>query len=257
MNTHSIRLTILFIIFLISEVLYSQPRTIHVLVALCDNENQGIVPVPKKIGNGQDPVNNLYWGCGFGVKTFIKKQPEWILLSQENNPSDCIYERLIFKHRDSLIYLIADAYNGAKIRETTIDFLDYASGTKGVIVGVKGLNLWAGGKSDLICYVGHDGLMDFTLDNFPEMKDTDKREVIILACASRSYFYKAIKKTGAYPLVWTTNLMCPEAYTLDAAVDSWINKDTPADTREKVAQAYNQYQKCGISGARNLFTTGF
>lgn len=36
-------------------------RTIHVFVALCDNVNQGIVHVPEKIGNGQDPKSNLYW----------------------------------------------------------------------------------------------------------------------------------------------------------------------------------------------------
>lgn len=35
-------------------------KTIHVLVALCDNKYQGIVPVPEKIGNGQDPDQNLY-----------------------------------------------------------------------------------------------------------------------------------------------------------------------------------------------------
>ena len=37
-------------------------RSIHVLVALCDNINQGIVPVPPQLGDGQDPRNNLYWG---------------------------------------------------------------------------------------------------------------------------------------------------------------------------------------------------
>ena len=29
-------------------------KTAHILVALCDNKYQGIVPVPTKIGNGQD-----------------------------------------------------------------------------------------------------------------------------------------------------------------------------------------------------------
>lgn len=38
------------------------PRIIHVFVALADNVNQGIVPVPAKLGNGEDPVHNLYWG---------------------------------------------------------------------------------------------------------------------------------------------------------------------------------------------------
>jgi len=36
-------------------------KTIHVFVALCDNVNQGIVPVSAKLGNGQDIKGNLYW----------------------------------------------------------------------------------------------------------------------------------------------------------------------------------------------------
>ncbi|WP_176700834.1 hypothetical protein [Gilliamella sp. Fer4-1] len=40
----------------------AKAKVIHVLVALCDNKYQKIVPVPKAIGNGQDPKSNLYWG---------------------------------------------------------------------------------------------------------------------------------------------------------------------------------------------------
>lgn len=58
-------------------------KTIHVYVALCDNKYQGIVPVPKAIGNGQDPDNNLYWGCGYGIRTYFKKSTEWKLLKKE------------------------------------------------------------------------------------------------------------------------------------------------------------------------------
>ncbi len=251
------RFIFLFLLISISISGYSQPRYIHVLVALCDNDNQGIVPVPRKIGNGQDPANNLYWGCGFGVKTFFKKQAEWKLIKQINDPEQDIYERLIFKHKEKPVYLVADAYNGAAIKQTTIDLLNYAAGRNKLILEVDSLKLKAGGNADLIAYVGHDGLMDFSLDNYPSQLDQKKREVIILACASRNYFYKPISKTGAFPLLWTTNLMCPEAYTLDAAIDSWIQNDLPATTREKAAQVYNQYQKCGIKGARNLFATGF
>src|SRR5688572_22804615 len=32
-----------------------EAQVIHIFVALCDNKYQGIVPVPAKIGNGQDP----------------------------------------------------------------------------------------------------------------------------------------------------------------------------------------------------------
>ena len=236
---------------------FNQARYIHVLVALCDNKNQGIVPVPQKIGNGQDPANNLYWGCGFGVKTFIKKQSDWKFIKQINNPTNSIYERVIFKHKDSLIYLVADAYNGAKIKQTVTDLLNYASGKDKIEITVDSVKIKAGGGANLICYVGHDGLMDFTLEAYPSQSDKLKRDIVLLACASKNYFYTYIKKSGANPIIWTTNLMCPEAYTLDAVIDSWIISDTPDKTREKAAQTYNQYQKCGIKGARNLIVTGF
>ncbi len=54
----------------------SETNTIHIIVALCDNKYQGIVPVPKTIGNGQDPKNNLYWGTAYGIKTYFKRSSE-------------------------------------------------------------------------------------------------------------------------------------------------------------------------------------
>lgn len=242
---------------LLSFTSFSKPRVIHVLVALCDNEHQGIVPVPPKIGNGTDAPNNLYWGCGYGFKTFFKKQPEWKLLKQIANPQSDIIERLIFKHKDSAIYLVADAYNGAYIRNTTSDLLNYAAGKQKFSIKLDSITINCGGHADLICYIGHDGLMDFQLENYPTRADNTKREVIILACASKNYFSAHVQQTGAHPLLWTTHLMCPEAYTLDAAIDSWV-KHEPADkAREAAANAYNQYQKCGIKGARNLLVTGY
>lgn len=235
----------------------AQPKYIHVIVSLCDNKNQGIVKVPKAIGNGQDPSSNLYWGCAFGVKTFFKKQKEWELIKQINNPKKQVLERIIFKHRDSTIYLIADAYDGSKIKDATIDFLNYSAGIENVLVEADSLKLLVGANSDLICYVGHNGLMDFSLDNYPSAVDKKKREVVILACGSRNYFYNHIKKAGAYPLLWTSNLMCPEAYTLDAVIDSWIAKDNYEMTRNKAAQAYSDYQKCGLNASKNLLRTGY
>src|SRR5256885_8961765 len=41
------------------HIAQSQPRTVHVFVALADNKNQGIVPVAAILGNGEDPQHNL------------------------------------------------------------------------------------------------------------------------------------------------------------------------------------------------------
>src|SRR6187399_136986 len=82
-------------------------KTIHVFVALCDNKYQGIVPVPAKIGNGQDAATNLYWGAAFGVKTFFNKSSEWKLIEIKKTPAENILERILFKHETKNIYLLA------------------------------------------------------------------------------------------------------------------------------------------------------
>jgi hypothetical protein len=50
----------------------AKPRTIHVFVALADNDHQGIVPVARVLENGDDPEHNLYWGSAYGVKAFSR-----------------------------------------------------------------------------------------------------------------------------------------------------------------------------------------
>lgn len=233
-------------------------RTIHVFVALCDNVNQGIVPVPARIGNGQDPKNNLYWGAGYGVKNFFyRKSSDWTLIKCVQNPKDKILERCIFKHSSTNTYLLADAYDGAEIKQTTIDLLKASAGDFEEVIEIDTLKVGFGGYSDLIAYTGHDGLMDFTLDEFPKQKNEQHRDVIILACYSRDFFTESLKITGAYPLVWTTHLMAPEAYTLKAAIDGWIKNESNEEIRMRAVNAYNNYQKCGLRGAKNLLVTGW
>lgn len=76
-----------------------QTKTIHVFVSLCDNVNQGIVPVPKALGNGKDTKNNLYWGAAFGMKSYFKnKTTDWNLVNSIKTENPIILERLLFKH---------------------------------------------------------------------------------------------------------------------------------------------------------------
>jgi hypothetical protein len=79
------------------------------------------------------------------------------------------------------------------------------------------------------------------------------RAAIVLACVSKDYFQKPLFASGAHPLLLTTQLMAPEAYTLDGAIRAWFSGTSEASVREAAAQAYNRYQKCGIKGARSLF----
>lgn len=245
-------------ILLISITAFAQSKTIHVFVALCDNVNQGIVPVPAKIGNGQDPFHNLYWGAGYGVKNFFKvKTKDWKFLKVIPSNDPVILERILFKHATKDIYMLADAYDGAKIKSCVEDFLKSSNGQNPIQIPYESTKLSFGGDSALIAYVGHDGLMDFDVNVSYRDSVSKTKDVIILACYSKNFFSPEIVKAKANPILWTTHLMAPEAYTLKAAIDGWLLNESGKSIDERAAQVYNQYQKCGIRGARNLFTTGF
>jgi hypothetical protein len=238
-------------------------RTIHVFVALADNQHQGIVPVAATLGNGEDAERNLYWGSAYGVKTFFSRSPEWERLACVKKPKAEILERCIFKYRAASVFLIADAYRGIEIKQAILDFLDSAAGggADAIPVGANTLrptwSLPTHGERTVLVYIGHDGLMDFQLPHYPQQKDVAHREAIVLACASKQFFGDAVRASGAYPLLWTTGLMAPEAYTLKSALDGWIAGENREQVRDRAAGAYDKYQKCGAKAAHRLFATGW
>ena len=262
MAAKTFRATLLLLLCISAQLFAQDPlRTVHVFVALADNANQGIVPVPARLGNGEDPGHNLYWGAAGGVNTFFSRSSDWKLLSCKLPTKNEVLERCVFKYRIKNVYLIADAYRGREIQTAMLDFLDSAAGVSKEQIeiqdaGVRTILAIRGG-SQIVVYVGHDGLMDAPLPRIPQQKDHTARQAIILACASKQYFSNALKSSGAYPLLWTTNLMAPEAYTLKSALDGWILDDSDQQIRDRAAAAYDKYQKCGVRAARKLLVTGW
>lgn len=232
-------------------------KTIHVLVALCDNKYQGIVPVPEKIGNGQDPDQNLYWGAAYGVRTYFKKSKDWKFLKSEKTDSIRM-ERLIFQHvAKKNYYLVADAYDGQYIKECTKDFFYSSSGQMKDVLSINNTTIGIYGNSSLVSYIGHDGLMDFQLSESFKNTDGKTRDCIILACYSKKFFSPLLQETKAHPLVWSSHLMAPEAYILHDALTGYLNNESGEQIRTRAALAYSKYQKCSEKAARNLLVTGW
>jgi hypothetical protein len=239
------------------------PLVAHVVVALCDNQNQGIVPVPASLGNGQVPGTNLYWGAAYGLRGFLPRHAGWRLVEERRAPRDGVLERVVLRTQSGAggrtrdLYIVAEAWDGARMRDAIGRFLSIAAGgeTESLRVDRGRVALAAGGASHLAVFVGHDGLMDFALEQVPHVvPGAPPRCSVVLACASRSYFLDALRAGGSCPLLLTTGLMAPEAYTLDAVVRTWLGGATPAEVREAAAAAYDRYQRCGISAARRLFS---
>jgi hypothetical protein len=234
-------------------------RYVRVFVALADNEHQGIVPVPVALGNGEDAGRNLYWGAAFGLRTFFKHSPEWKEMFFFRNPSAAVLERSVFRNDANGVMLVADAYRGSEIKRALNDFFRAAAGIpdkealRGGVIG--GVAFQVPPVADLVVYVGHDGLMDFPVTvDFAGHSDAS-HPAIVLACASKSFFADNLRASGAAPLLWTTGLMAPEAYTLKAALDGWMADESKEQIRRRAAAAYAKYQKISERAALRLFSS--
>jgi hypothetical protein len=153
--------------------------------------------------------------------------------------------------------MLADAYDGEKIKSCIEDFLKAANCQNSQKVNHGKIQLDFGGSANLLAYIGHDGLMDFQVNIDYKSQVPCKKDLMILACYSKNYFAREVRNTNANPVLWTRNLMAPEAYSLKAAIDGWMQREDGVLIAERAAVLYNQYQKCGITGARKLFTSGF
>ena len=239
-----------------------RPIIVHVIVALCDNENQGIVPVGKKLGNGQEPSDNLYWGAAYGVRSYMTGKGKWKRVKADTLSDTGILERIVLKKSISrsgktvTTYIIAEAWDGSRIKEAMQRFMDMSAGGEGMTLPLDGTDtIRAGGEAHLIAYVGHNGLMEFRPDRYPAADTTrPPRSALALACASKPYLLQPLQYAGAHPLLLTTNLMAPEAYSLDAAIAGFVAGKKTDAIHTDVAKAYNTYQKCGLTGAKRLFS---
>jgi hypothetical protein len=236
-----------------------KPLVAHVIVALCDNEYQGIVPVPKAIGNGDDANNNLYWGAGYGVKTFFRRSPNWktTSLAASDNPKvldQALFKREIIRNGKKVTaYVFAEAWRGREIAAATEQFLKITQGNHSQTITADQAEISVGRDAHVIAYVGHNGLMDFYA---PELRknpeDKLARGAIILACKSHEYF-KTLIDSPTSLLLTTRSFMAPEAYSLEAAISSWFENSDKLKVAMDASRAYAKYQKISEKSARTVF----
>lgn len=235
-------------------------KLVHVFVALADNANQGIVPVPAVFGNGQDAGNNLYWGAMYGVKGFLARSKKWRKLEiQPLDSNAAILDNAAFQFKDTV--MIAQAYDGAKMETALRDFFAAAAGKGSRRFNITGIDnsdkivvVESAGMAEFNCFVGHNGLMDMQLADIPTRSERSSNSfAVVLACKSDSYFSGKLEKLDCIPLITTSGLMAPEAYTLDAILTAFNHDSDVKKIHEAAAQAYAKYQKCSLSAARRLF----
>jgi len=239
------------------------PLVIHAFVPLCDNENQGIVPVNAQLGDGTGLKTNLYWGAGYGLKSYFKLKTDWKLLQSTLDPDEKILERVVFNKKFSNgadVYLIADAYRGDKMDESLHEFfLSLAGRKKEKLMLNSAVEIPFYSDADMLVFNGHNGLMDDSVRSYTSI-DTIPRDAVIIACYSHSYFTmnSHLPQCGGYPLVTTSGLLAPEAYVLEGVINAWVQLKSDNEIRIAAGDAYHsKHPSTTQNGARWLFKTGW
>ncbi len=225
-------------VLLLATVAVSEaaPKQIRVFVALCDNATQGIQPVGPKIGNGDDADANLYWGCSDGLPKHFGRSGRWEGTKSEKDLSPTVLRRVELTHTSGEMVVTAEAYRGSDMRQCLVDFEQAA----------------ASGKYSLVAFIGHNGLMDFTLPEVeaPSGKPTD---VVVLCCLSEWYFRPRMVKLGCRPVLMTKQLMYPGSFILHDVLESWHKGGTLPDIRNSAAKAYAKNQRISVKAAAGIF----
>jgi hypothetical protein len=223
-------------LFLLSPVIGAEKR-IAVFVGLCDNETQGIVKVGARIGDGNKPDDNLYWGCSEGLRSHFKASKRWKLEKRETATGDeRIFERLTFRHVSHDAVLVAEAWRGSNLKECYIAF------EKALLSG----------KQDLVAFIGHNVLMDTAIDP-PAAKAAGKTDAIVLCCMSDTYFDTRLTNAGGRPVLLTTQYMYPGSFILHDALEPWLAGKDRNDLRDAAGAAYAKNQKIKLAAAKGVF----
>mgnify|MGYP000444906895 CR=1 FL=1 len=246
--------------------------TIH--VALCDNKYQGIVPVPGRLGNGDKPLQNLYWGAMYGFHGEFRRSKDWKRLSYRKKKGKILAQAVFSKRfrpnsfwrklgvkRPFTAYLIGKAYRGRFIRQTVTQFTKdvYQDNTE-ILTLPGGKQIRAGGQSHIIGFIGHNYLMDIKAAQYPFKKLRRKQQlqkgVFILACRSFSYFSKYILNTKTHNLAMTRTLMAPESYTVRAMLNQFAKGSNLKGIWRSCVRAYAKYQRIRFRAAGTVFRSG-
>jgi hypothetical protein len=240
----------------------NEPLVVHVFVPLCDNDHQGIVPTTESLGNGFSLRSNLYWATSNGMKKYFQKKPWDQIADVGFKANDTVLERVAFRRQfdDCEVILICDAYRGDMMAPCLEDYFSSLAGLSTDVLRYGKVELDLTKDVDMVVFNGHNGLMDVAID--PILKNAEERffkrkDAVVIACASQSYFNPRFIETDSYPLLTTNSLLYPGAFILDGIIEQWANNSTEEEIKNAAGDAYHEVKDCGKQAARNMFSTGW
>lgn len=106
----------------------------------------------------------------------------------------------------------------------------------------------------MVVYIGHNGLMDFTIPMPIKTRDQVKTpDCVVLCCKSEEYFKQRIISAGGRPVLLTSQFMYPGAFILHAIVDDWVSSKSLSTIRSSAGAAYAKNQNISKKAGAGVF----
>lgn len=241
------------------KILAGDTLVVHVLVPLCDNFFQGIVPTTPSLGDGFNLKSNLYWATRHGLKRYFAENSKWNTLANISEGNDTILERVSFYRQfenSAKVILICDAYRGDRMAECLRDYFLFLAGKKSDSLVTRMSEIPCGESADLIVFNGHNGMYEAPPDSIFATQKRQK-DAVVIACGSYWNYTPFIENTNCYPLVTTTQSMYPGATVIDKIIEQWAMLKSAESIRYAAACGYNEMKNCGVENVDPMFYSGW
>jgi hypothetical protein len=248
-----------------------RPLVATVHVALCDNR----VIWCGRLGNGDEPKRNLYWGGAAGLRAYFDhRRPVWRRIHLDQGDGRQILERVVYRMRVRRpssawrrlgvtkpfeVLLVGLAHRGTKIGVANDTFVRQVATEEGGTLKLSdGRTIDFGGKGHLVGYAGHDHLMDVEyLGGYRWPRRTRVRPLgfFILACRTALYFKNHLcdGKKGIRGLLLTRTLMYPGAFTIDGLLRGVAAGERQHAVYMRGVRRYARFQKRPVRLIRGAF----
>ena len=244
-----------------------KPLVITTHVALCDN--RVIRCGTARLGDGDKPGKNLYWGGASGFRATFDHARAWRRVLLDAGDGEVIIQRAVYRLRIKRpsarwralgvkagfdVYLVGLGYRGTRIGDASDTFIKQVMGEGGVKVRLpSGLELAAGGAGHIVGYAGHNHLMDNPGYRFPAATRKTPLGFFALACMTAPYLARHLPGEHRRALLLTRTFMYPGAFTIDGLAGALAAGKTQQEVFMAGVRRYAAAQKRPVRIIRKAF----
>jgi hypothetical protein len=241
-----------------------KPLVVTVHVALCSNLS--IWCGSKKLGNGDRPGTNLYWGGAAGFTAWFRwnGRRRYTRVYRDKGDGKVVLERVVYRRRVKNlsarwrrfgvnkpfdIYVVGLAYRGSHIGKGVGAFIRQTATEVGSTLKLKsGVKLRIGGLGHVVGYAGHNYLMDTGGRwKWPRISRRKPVGYFMLSCRSAPYVAPRLTHRRTHALLLTRVLMYPGAYTIDGLVSGLRLAQSQARVYRRGCAMYGKHSKVSVS----------